>query len=163
MLRRLAGDDPEVNEEWNCDKGRWAFTYATQGDRITTPLLRDADGSLRPASWSEAVAVALRGLTAAAGRAGVLVGGRVTFEDAYGYAKFARIVLNTNDIDFRARAHQPRRTQFLAHAVAGRPSRSPTPTWRPRRSWCSPVSTPKRSRRSCSCGCARPSASTACG
>ncbi len=30
VLRRLAGDDPEVNEEWNCDKGRWAFTYATQ-------------------------------------------------------------------------------------------------------------------------------------
>ena len=22
VLRRLAGDDPEVNEEWNCDKGR---------------------------------------------------------------------------------------------------------------------------------------------
>ena len=54
VLRRLAGDDPEVNEEWNCDKGRWAFTYATQGDRITTPLVRDADGSQRPASWSEA-------------------------------------------------------------------------------------------------------------
>ncbi len=31
VLRRLAGDDPEVNEEWNCDKGRWAFTYATPG------------------------------------------------------------------------------------------------------------------------------------
>ena len=30
VLRRLAGDDPEVNEEWNCDKGRWAFTYATR-------------------------------------------------------------------------------------------------------------------------------------
>ena len=48
VLRRLAGDDPEVNEEWNCDKGRWAFTYATQGDRITTPLIRDDDGALRP-------------------------------------------------------------------------------------------------------------------
>ncbi|GAA3181630.1 hypothetical protein GCM10020255_075900 [Rhodococcus baikonurensis] len=37
VLRRLAGDDPDVNEEWNCDKGRFAFTYTTQGDRITTP------------------------------------------------------------------------------------------------------------------------------
>ena len=61
VLRRLAGDDPEVNEEWNCDKGRWAFTYATQGDRITTPLVRDDDGKLRPASWSEAIAVAVAG------------------------------------------------------------------------------------------------------
>jgi NADH-quinone oxidoreductase subunit G len=29
VLRRLAGEDPAVNEEWNCDKGRWAFRYAT--------------------------------------------------------------------------------------------------------------------------------------
>ena len=35
VLRRLAGDDPEVNEEWNCDKGRWAFQYATAQDRLT--------------------------------------------------------------------------------------------------------------------------------
>lgn len=121
VLRRLAGDDPEVNEEWNCDKGRWAFTYATQGDRIATPLVRDADGSQRPASWSEAVAVAIRGLTAAGGRTGVLVGGRLTLEDAYAYAKFARIVLGTNDIDFRSRAHSDEEARFLASAVAGRP------------------------------------------
>ena len=119
VLRRLAGDDPEVNEEWNCDKGRWAFTYARQADRITTPLVRDPDGSQRPASWSEAVAIAVRGLTAAAGRAGVLVGGRATVEDAYGYAKFARIMLNTNDIDFRSRVHSAEEAEFLAHAIAG--------------------------------------------
>ena len=47
VLRRLAGDDPEVNEEWNCDKGRWAFTYATVGDRIATPQIREEDGKLR--------------------------------------------------------------------------------------------------------------------
>jgi NADH-quinone oxidoreductase subunit G len=121
VLRRLAGDDPEVNEEWNCDKGRWAFTYPNQGDRIATPLVRDADGSQRPASWSEAVAVAIRGLTAATGSAGVLVGGRATLEDAYAYAKFARIVLGTNDIDFRSRVHSDEEAQFLAAAVAGRP------------------------------------------
>src|ERR1700750_2082504 len=40
VLRRLAGDEPAVNEEWNCDKGRWAFTYATQPDRLAGPLVR---------------------------------------------------------------------------------------------------------------------------
>ena len=120
VLRRLAGDDPEVNEEWNCDKGRWAFTYATQGDRITTPLVRGADGALEPASWPHAVAAALDGLTTAAGGAGVLPGGRLTVEDAYAYSKFARIVLGTNDIDFRARPHSDEETQFLAARVAGR-------------------------------------------
>lgn len=120
VLRRLAGDDPEVNEEWNCDKGRWAFAYARQGDRIATPLIRDAHGGQRPASWSEAVAVAVRGLQAAGARTGVLVGGRVTVEDAYAYAKFTRIVLGSNDIDFRSRAHCAEEAAFLAAAVAGR-------------------------------------------
>lgn len=120
VLRRLAGDDPEVNEEWNCDKGRWAFTYATVGDRLTTPLVRDG-GALRPASWSEALNVAAAGLSAAAGSAGVLVGGRVTAEDAYAYAKFARIVLHTNDVDFRIRPHSAEEAGFLATRVAGLP------------------------------------------
>jgi NADH-quinone oxidoreductase subunit G len=121
VLRRLAGDDPEVNEEWNCDKGRWAFTYATQPDRITTPLIRNGAGSLTPASWSQALTVAAQGLTSARGRAGVLVGGRVTWEDAYAYVKFARIALDTNDIDFRARPHSSEEAEFLAARVAGRP------------------------------------------
>jgi NADH-quinone oxidoreductase subunit G len=118
VLRRLAGDDPEVNEEWNCDKGRWAFTYTRVGDRLTTPLVRDENGALRPASWSEAVAVAAAGLRSA--RTGVLVGGRVGAEDAYAYAKFARIALGTNDIDFRSRPHSVEEQEFLAAAVAGR-------------------------------------------
>jgi NADH-quinone oxidoreductase subunit G len=121
VLRRLAGDDPEVNEEWNCDKGRWAFTYATQPDRITTPLVRGEDGDLAPASWSEALTVAAKGLSAAYGNAGVLVGGRATLEDAYAYSKFARLVLGSNDIDFRARAHSAEEAEFLASRVAGQP------------------------------------------
>ncbi len=121
VLRRLAGDDPEVNEEWNCDKGRWAFTYATQPGLITSPLIRDANGSLVPASWSHAIATTVRGLEAARGRTGVLVGGRATLEDAYAYTKFARITLDTNDIDFRARPHSAEEANFLAARIAGRP------------------------------------------
>jgi NADH-quinone oxidoreductase subunit G len=120
VTRRLAGDDPQVNEEWNCDKGRWAFTYATQPDRLTTPLVRGEDGLLAPASWPAAVAAAARGLAGARGNAGVLTGGRLTLEDAYGYAKFTRLALGTNDIDMRARAHSVEEAQFLAAYVAGR-------------------------------------------
>ncbi|HET7326730.1 MAG TPA: NADH-quinone oxidoreductase subunit G [Nocardioidaceae bacterium] len=122
VTRRLAGDDPEVNEEWNCDKGRFAFTYARQEDRITHPLVRDSgpgeSGKLRPASWPEALAVAARGLTAAGTSVGVLTGGRLTTEDAYAYSKFARAVLGTNDIDFRARLHSAEEADFLAAGVA---------------------------------------------
>jgi len=62
--------------------------------------------------------MAARGLAAAQG-VGVLTGGRLTLEDAYAYAKFARVALGTNDIDFRARAHSPEETDFLASTVAG--------------------------------------------
>ncbi len=156
VMRRLAGDDPAVNEEWNCDKGRWAFRYATQQDRLTTPLVRNADGVLEPASWPYALSVAAAGLLAALGQgapggtrgegspspgglgdgvpqakpggsgessprgAAVLTGGRLTLEDAYAYAKFARVALDTNDIDMRARAHSVEEEQFLAACVAGR-------------------------------------------
>ena len=113
-LRRLAGEDADVNEEWNCDKGRWAFKYEVAKNRITVPMIRDASGQLQEASWPEALAAAASGLKNA--RAGVLVGGRATIEDAYGYSKFARVTLNTNNIDFRARSHSSEELDFLASA-----------------------------------------------
>ncbi|MFP3988608.1 NADH-quinone oxidoreductase subunit G [Streptomyces sp. E11-3] len=121
VMRRLAANDPEVNEEWMCDKGRFGFRYAQQRDRLTTPLVRDAEsGELRPASWPEALDAAATGLAAAKGRAAVLAGGRLTVEDAYAYSKFARVALGSNDIDFRARVHSGEESDFLAARVAGR-------------------------------------------
>ncbi len=111
-LRRLAGDDASVNEEWNCDKGRWAFKYLSSKERVTSPLVRGDDGELREASWPEALARVAAGFSDK--KVGVLVGGRATVEDAYGYSKFARITLGTNDIDFRSRPHTAEEAAFLA-------------------------------------------------
>ncbi|MER5340718.1 NADH-quinone oxidoreductase subunit G [Streptomyces mirabilis] len=119
VMRRLASPDPEVNEEWLCDKGRFGFRYAQQRDRLETPLVRGESGELEPASWPEALEAAARGLSAARGRTGVLTGGRLTVEDAYAYSKFARVALDTNDIDFRARVHSAEEADFLASRVAG--------------------------------------------
>ncbi|MCX6400348.1 MAG: NADH-quinone oxidoreductase subunit G [Propionibacteriales bacterium] len=120
VLRRQSGNDPAVNEEWITDKDRFAFAYAQSEDRLVYPQVRDEDGSLRPASWPEAFAVAARGLAAAkqAGGVGVLTGGRLTVEDAYAYSKFARVALGTNDIDFRARPLSAEEAAFLASSVA---------------------------------------------
>jgi len=116
-LRRLAGEDASVNEEWNCDKGRWAFKYVTATDRLAHPQIRNSDGELVQASWPEALAAAAQGLKASA--SAVLVGGRTTHEDAYGYSKFARIALNTNDIDFRSRVSSDEEREFLATHIVG--------------------------------------------
>ncbi|GAA1432940.1 NADH-quinone oxidoreductase subunit G [Microlunatus lacustris] len=133
VVRRLAGDDPEVNEEWITDKDRFAHRYGSGDDRLLRPLVRDHEtGTLRAASWPEAIDVAVEGLRRALSPeprdadeppapsgVGVLTGGRLTLEDAYGYAKFARVALGTNDIDFRARPHSEEEARFLAAAVAG--------------------------------------------
>ena len=52
----------------------------------------------------------------------MLTGGRLTVEDAYAYAKFARLAARTNDVDFRARPHSAEELDFLAaHVVGDRP------------------------------------------
>ncbi|MFD2797454.1 NADH-quinone oxidoreductase subunit G [Promicromonospora vindobonensis] len=120
VLRRLSGEDPVVNEEWITDKDRFAFTWQTAPDRITTPLVREG-GTLRPASWVEALEIAAAGLARArrAGGVGVLPGGRLTVEDAFAWSRFARTALGTNDVDQRARVHSAEEAAFLAHVVAG--------------------------------------------
>ncbi|MDD7931407.1 NADH-quinone oxidoreductase subunit G [Actinomycetospora straminea] len=137
VTRVLAGDDPEVNEEWIDDKTRFAFRYTQSAQRITRPMVRGEDGALVEASWTEALERAAALLVAArdgSGPApvgedgeelapkrgvGVLPGGRLTLEDAYAYAKFARLALGTNDVDARARAHSDEELDFLAAHVAG--------------------------------------------
>src|SRR5699024_2627654 len=72
-------------------------------------------------SWSEAMHLAAQGLSKAisAGGAGLLPGGRLTLEDAYGWSKFARVVCGTNDLAVRARAHSDQELAFLASTLAG--------------------------------------------
>jgi NADH-quinone oxidoreductase subunit G len=124
VLRRLAWDDPEVNSEWNCDKGRFAFPYL-EADRLHEPLVRvpgapDApDAAHAEVPWPEATRRAAVALAAAGPRTVVLTGGRLTLEDSYAYAKFARAVLGTDSIDFRARASSDEEADLLRSVVAG--------------------------------------------
>ncbi len=116
VMRRLAWEDPTVNEDWNCDKGRFAFPYLSM-DRLAEPTVAGA-----AAPWPVAVRAAAAGLAAAragAAQARVLIGGKLTLEDAYAYSKFARVVLNTDSVDFRVRRHSAEEADFLRNVVAG--------------------------------------------
>ncbi|MFZ1362675.1 MAG: NADH-quinone oxidoreductase subunit G [Candidatus Nanopelagicales bacterium] len=119
VMRRLAAEDPEVNEDWNCDKGRFAFKYLSE-DRIKTPLIRDPETQeFYSASWPEALDLVADKLADYRGRTGVITGGRLTRDDAYAYAKFARVALGGDDIDFRVRASSQEEVEFLSNKVAG--------------------------------------------
>ena len=161
VMRRLAGNDPEVNEEWITDKDRFAFTYATADDRLRYPQVRDEDGSLRPASWVEAFAVAARGLRAAgdAARADRRSRSppRTPTPTASSPASCSAPTTSTSG-PARSRPRRPRSSRPRSCSAAPAAVGSPTPTSRPRRSSSSPGSSPRTRRARSSCACARPPA-----
>ena len=118
VLRRLAGNDPEVNEEWITDKDRFAFKWSGV-QRLNTPFVRE-NGQLVPTSWSDALDRVHRALAGLSGdQVGFLPGGRLSFEDAWAWSKFARSVVGSDSIDMRSRSHNEEERSFLAAHVAG--------------------------------------------
>ncbi|WP_020392545.1 molybdopterin oxidoreductase family protein [Kribbella catacumbae] len=100
--------DFPTNRGGLCRKGWTAAEVLTVPDRLTTPLLRNADGELVEASWDEAldfVADRVRSLQLAHGDDSVAVfgGGGLTNEKAYALGKFARVVLRTANVDYNGR------------------------------------------------------------
>lgn len=118
ITRRLAGEDYDVNLEWNCDRGRFGFRYGSLDDRLTVPLVRKY-GQLVEASWPEALALAAAGLRGAESNVGVLPGPSSTVENTYAYGAFARNVAGSDHIDFRSDKGTAEEAAFIAQYVAG--------------------------------------------
>ena len=104
IIRGNNRDKSGINGDFLCVKGRYAFDFANHDERLTKPLVRQADGKLAPVSWEVALDAAARGLREAkdakGGKAiGVIGSNRTTNEENYLLQKFARSVLGTNNID----------------------------------------------------------------
>jgi NADH-quinone oxidoreductase subunit G len=107
-LRRITPrENPDINDTWMCDKGRFAHSFVDHPDRLHTPLIR-RDGQLQPATWDEALDVIARrfqaiiqeyGSQAIAG----LGSTRVTNEANYLFQRFMRTVAGTNSVDHLGR------------------------------------------------------------
>lgn len=104
----VAGRQFPTNRGGLCQKGWTSASVLAAPDRLTTPLVRGADGTLVPTSWDDAldvVADGLRSIRALHGPDAVAVfgGGGLTNEKAYQLGKFARIALRTRNIDYNGR------------------------------------------------------------
>ena len=105
QIVKITSPDPgeTVNDGNLCVKGRFAYDFIHHGDRITEPLIRDADGELRPASWDEAIQFAAKGLRAIADQHGAdslgfISSSRCTGEENYLMQKLSRAAFGTNNI-----------------------------------------------------------------
>ncbi|HVE47162.1 MAG TPA: NADH-quinone oxidoreductase subunit NuoG [Acidimicrobiales bacterium] len=103
LTRYIGLDSDPVNHGWLCDKGRYSYSYVNSPERLSRPLVRKND-ELVEASWGEALEAAARGLEGArsvhgAASLAVLGGARLANEDAYVWAKLAKGVLGTDNVD----------------------------------------------------------------
>jgi NADH-quinone oxidoreductase subunit G len=118
-------DKSGINGDFLCNKGRYAFDFANSDERLTTPLVRQANGEFKPVSWEEALSFTGKKLAelrdARGGKSiGVVGGNRLTNEEAYLLQKFARSVLKTNNIDH----HRTADYVSFAQALAGTKGRT---------------------------------------
>ncbi len=107
-VEKVSGSEADApNYGSLCVKGRFAYDFIHDRERLTTPLIRE-NGSFREASWDEALGLVASKLTAIRNAGGpdaigLLTSARITNEDNYAAQKFARAVIGTNNIDHCAR------------------------------------------------------------
>src|ERR1700733_11671958 len=118
-------DKSGINGDFLCNKGRYAFDFANSAERITTPLVRQPNGEMKAVSWEEALGHVGKKFAelrdARGGKSiGVIGGNRLTNEESYLLQKFARSVLQTNNIDH----HRTADYVAFAQALAKTPDRA---------------------------------------
>ncbi len=125
IVRADNRDKSGINGDFLCAKGRFGFDFVESPDRLTQPLVRNAQGKLEPATWEHAIRVAAGKLkdihdTRGGSAIGVIGSNRTTNEENYLLQKFARTVLGTNNID-----HE-RTTDYasVARALSGHPGKT---------------------------------------
>ncbi len=119
IIRGDNRDKSGINGDFLCNKGRYAFDFANRTVRITQPLVRQANGELQPVSWEmalEHVGKKFREVRDQQGgkAIGVIGSNRTTNEENYLLQKFARTVLQTNNIDHHRTADYVGFAQALA-------------------------------------------------
>ena len=95
IVRADNRDKSGINGDFLCAKGRFGFDFVDSAERLTKPLVRNAEGKLEPATWEAALRLAagkLKEVRDSKGGAaiGVIGSNRTTNEENYLLQKFAR-------------------------------------------------------------------------
>ena len=120
-------DDPDnlSSKGMLCVKGRFGTGFVHHPDRLRTPLIRDENGVLQPASWDEALDLVADKLVQYRGSFASVASAKATNEDAYALQKFTRVVMGTNNVDHCTRlCHSPSVQAMLVQLGSGATSNS---------------------------------------
>lgn len=114
---RVVAIDPALDGPSNvghtCVKGRFAHQYAISPERLSSPLMRQSDGTFREASWDEAMSFVASRMLEIKQKHGpdalaFLSSSRCTNEENYLVMKLARAAIGTNNVDNCSRVcHSP--------------------------------------------------------
>ena len=118
IMRGNNRDHSGINGEFLCMKGRYAFDFVHNPERLQAPLVR-RNGKLEPVSWGEALSVVAKKFAEVkqrGGKFGVIGSNHTTNEENYTLRKFAREVLGTSNIDH----HRTGDVATLLDALSGR-------------------------------------------
>jgi formate dehydrogenase alpha subunit len=109
VVRVIPGNEIPVNHNLLCVKGSYGCDFIHSPDRLTKPLVRK-DNTFEEVSWEEALKQVATGFKQAKDKRGsdtlaVLGSSKCTNEDNYILQRFARSVLDTNNIDNGSRLY----------------------------------------------------------
>ncbi len=105
VKRVLARDNPEVDDGWLCDRGRYGFGMFAAEERVSGPRLRSGE----EICWEEAIASAAEALHTADGASAAIVGD-ASNEEGYLIQRLLREALGSPHIDSRISGGPARET-----------------------------------------------------
>ena len=88
IKRVMPRQNEAVNEIWMCDKGRFAYHFTEDVNRLVKPLIRK-NGMLAVASWTESLQAVSKALSAAGNNSVILASGRLSNEDLFNLKQLA--------------------------------------------------------------------------
>jgi NADH-quinone oxidoreductase subunit G len=99
IVRVYGVENDAVNEGWLSDKDRFQFGAFQDEDRVTTPLVRDANG-FKETTWAEAMELIASRLGGFLGsEIGAIGGANNTNEEAFVLGRFMRSVVGSPHVD----------------------------------------------------------------
>ncbi|WP_419895496.1 formate dehydrogenase subunit alpha [Macrococcus psychrotolerans] len=121
VLKVEPSPEAPANQISTCVKGKFGWDFVNSGERLTKPLIREADG-FREATWEEALDLISSKFketidTRGPERLAFITSSKCTNEESYLMQKLARQVVGTNNVDNCSRYCQSPATMGLWRTV----------------------------------------------